>query len=222
MTKADLYHHVGMYAIAWMEMPIHSDGASKENTRYHTALGLAIMEHASPVKILQQLHYNNLYYDDEYCIVVPEVRDWDLSMIQKKDGKKHTHIYVAGSDVEILPRWNHALHFAEYVRDGEFYFDVEDMHLPHARNCRNGAMATIKSIGLEFREDFAASSSGTLASRFPVPNIYEPASHVDITEQWSTNAKLLKALPSLVSRPKEIINQPSVSSPGCHEPAIPL
>lgn len=155
---------------------------------------LALVDETTPSdfpEIVEQLHFNDNVYD---CMH-PELVEGFRPSHHKRLGDFSFYPYIGGKERDMLPMWNHILKWAADIRKVPLRFE-SGTDSPYAVNCRAGVKAAIKTIGIEFFEEFTRSSIGARAHSpshgAPFSHDNAPTDIVEIRETHQVLAAVLK------------------------------
>jgi len=109
-------------------------------------------------KIIEQVHFNDNVFD---------VMQAELVLGAREDHKKH-HVdfhffpYIGGNESVMLPMWDHILAWSQDIIKSPLQFQ-RGVDSPYAINCRAGVRSAIRTIGLEFYEEYTMKDVGAQA-----------------------------------------------------------
>lgn len=180
------------------EQPWTQCDGDVEELIHHTAL-LLVDESGDEIEVVQQLHFNNYNVNpwlEEYgeSTMVPNIRH-GLTKSQSLDDM-YLYPVIGGREYNTLHMWNHMLRQAVDIREQELRFDLQNMGLVYANNCRAGIIASLKSIGIPYDPAFYKSEAGSKAGVIRVNTEFSFASlpQVSLQELQIENEALCEEL----------------------------
>lgn len=180
------------YAIYIAER-LESEPGNKNDRWYHTFLML-VDETQQPLKVIQQLHFNDQIGDRGHATLFANARVG----ISGHDRFKDVLVYplIGGASDAILGVWNGALAIAQIIKHENIPFDENYKHGAESPNCRAAVIAVLRAMGFEYQQEYFAQDAGTRCTK--VNSIlhldFKKLTTIPLSEAVNSNINYLEAL----------------------------
>ena len=167
---------------------------------YHDSISLAAAKTRSATpKIIHQLHY-----DRDGYLIVPYVLSKGTEAIVEQNDEIYHSFNTCGGASQILPKWLHALHYAQAVKEAGIYMGQNHRYGETDVNCITGVRETARVMGLTITSKFSLATAGRKARydvEFPKYQTAEQPFDFKSTRQQIVSASGLLAKPDHLPMP---------------------